>query len=176
MWIEGEVSDFGRAAKVFWVEGEVPNPGGVSFGGIVGESKLLASLTQAALTLELAGGIQVAGQEVFEATQGDTRPIRALLKDEDGNLPDLTGATVLFLLGDGEGSLLVSGVATGFSPPLVDADGEQYNVEYGFAAADLDRAPGSYRGQFKVTLIDGTVLHFPSGGKWVKIKLGKVIS
>jgi len=173
---EGDIPTLDRAARVLFAEGDIPVLTGASFGALVGESKLLAELTQAPLILSLAGGKEVAGQSIFEATQGDTRPIRALLKDEDGNLPDLSGATVTFLFGDADGDQIFTGSATGFASVQTDADGDQYNVEYGFAATDLDRAVGSYRAQFKVVLADGTVLHFPGGGDFIKIKLGRAIS
>lgn len=94
--------------------------------------------------------------DTFWIKQNDTAPaIQATLKDADGNVVDLTGATVRFHMRASDDTTKVDAAASITSPPTGGI------VSYGWVAADTD-TEGRYRAEFEVTYSDGTIETFPN--------------
>lgn len=94
-------------------------------------------------------------------TQGDTgRGLELILEDEDG-VVNLTGATVLFLMG----SHVIDGI-TG------DAANGEVLVHF---LAEHTAVPGSYQSLVRVTYSDGNIEHFPSDG-YISVNIQKGVS
>lgn len=101
---------------------------------------------------------------VFPIRQGDTLPsLRALLSDDEGNIPDFDGATTVFQLKTKEHAILFTTSASIFDAVQIDElTGDPYNVEYLWSLGDTDRAPGTYLAEFEVTFAGGEKATFPS--------------
>ncbi len=93
----------------------------------------------------------------FVAKRNDTRQyLIRTLKNADGTVIDLTGASVAFNMRKrGTGALKVDGGVTTIND---EAGGV---VQYEWAVDDLDTA-GYYEGEFEVTLSDSTVITVPN--------------
>lgn len=91
----------------------------------------------------------------FEIKRGDTkRALRAKLKTTDGYIKDLTNCTVKFLLSAENGEIIINR-----EPIIPDAtDGEIWVV---FTTEEL-KTVGKYKGEFKVTDLEGNIETFPS--------------
>lgn len=96
---------------------------------------------------------------VFSLKRGDSRPaLKVTVKEADGDLVDLTGATVTFHLArarDGLAKTLAGSVTV---ESAVDG-----TVRYDWAAADTAEA-GDFQGEFRVDYGSGVVLTAPSEG------------
>lgn len=95
--------------------------------------------------------------------QGDIEPdIEITVKDDDGNVIDVTGYTVKWSMQNAR----LPG-----TPVLNDKDGEVVDgtaglIAYRWSAADTQQAPGTYEGEFLVTPNDGNdPMHVPTNGK-----------
>lgn len=93
----------------------------------------------------------------FVIKQNDTSPaILATLKEGDGTLIELSGATVRFHMRKlGSSTVTVDAAAT-----IYDVDLGQ--VSYAWQAGDT-ASVGLYEAEFEVTNTDGTVETFPNG-------------
>lgn len=101
----------------------------------------------------------------FYIKQNDTSPsIRATLKDGDGNVVNLTDASVRFHM------RTIGGTTT-----KVDADASIVSpntsgiVQYDWAASDTDTV-GSYQAEFEVTYGDLSVETFPNNG-YIRVEI-----
>jgi len=93
----------------------------------------------------------------FTIKQGDTSPsIEAVLRSPNGDVVDLTGATVEFLMKSNDGVRLVEDSAV-IDGPL---DGV---VVYEWSNTDTDE-PGMNHAEWRVTFPDTTVETFPNSG------------
>lgn len=93
--------------------------------------------------------------ETFYIKRDDTSPLfRAILKDGDGVVVDVTGATVRFHMKDQSGAIKVDAAA-------VVNDGPTGDVQYAWAVGDTDTA-GFYDSEFEVTYSGGRVETFPN--------------
>lgn len=93
----------------------------------------------------------------FKITQNDLYPaISGVCKDDDGNLVDLTGASVKFHMKE-PGSDVVKVNANG-SVIGSETDGR---VAYQWEVGDTDTS-GNFQGEFEVTHSDGKPETFPS--------------
>lgn len=174
-WEEFEVPDPNRRLLDYWEEFEVPSPGG-DFGPLVGEPTVRATLAgPGPYYATLTGGDMTCrtANPVFEIKQNETRPLRALAEDGEGNRPDLAGATALFRLADANKARIFEKAAVAHATIQTDPDGDPYNLEYLWAAGDLDLDPGGYLGEFVVTLASGAVIYVPSGNNYIKVALGE---
>jgi phage baseplate assembly protein gpV len=92
----------------------------------------------------------------FYIKQNDTSPhLSATLKDADGNLIDLTSATVRFHMRKiGGSTALVDAAAT-----VVAEDAG--SVRYNWQAEDTE-TPGSFHAEFEVTYASGDIETFPN--------------
>jgi hypothetical protein len=101
----------------------------------------------------------------FYIKQNDTAPsIRATLKDGDGNVINLTDATVRFHMRTiGGTSTKVDAAATVNSPATAGV------VQYDWDAADTDTV-GSYQAEFEVTYGDLSVETFPNNG-YIRVEI-----
>jgi hypothetical protein len=98
-------------------------------------------------------------------TQGDTwPPLRGLASDAAGAL-NLSTASALQVICKATG-VTITGTPTAVQPPQTDADGNSYNWQYQWAAADTN-TPGVYDVALKVTWDSGTtpphVEYVPNG-------------
>lgn len=86
--------------------------------------------------------------------QNDTSPtLDAILIDAAGNVVDVTGASVQFHMQRiGQSALKIDAAAT-------VVDGAAGHVRYTLQAGDTD-TPGSYKAEYEVTFLDGTVETF----------------
>ena len=92
----------------------------------------------------------------FTITENDTREFLVrTLRNSDGAVIDLTGASVQFHMTRG------STVKVNAAAVITNATGGI--VEYRWAAGNTD-TPGHYKGEFQVTLSDGTIISVPTGG------------
>lgn len=104
----------------------------------------------------------------FYIKQNDRRPnLQATLKDGDGDVVSLTGATVVF-------SMAAAGVVKVDNAAATLSDASGGVVYYAWAAGDTD-TPGVYDGEFEVTFSDGTVETFPNSGH-LKIIITKEVA
>lgn len=101
---------------------------------------------------------------MFYIKQNDTSPaIQATLKDVDGNVVDLSGATVRFhMRKQGSTTAKVDAAAT-----IVDDVGGI--VRYNWTSANTDTV-GTYQAEFEVTYSDDTVETFPNA-TYLKVKV-----
>jgi len=101
---------------------------------------------------------------MFYIKQNDTSPaIQATLKDVDGNVVDLSGATVRFhMRKQGSTTAKVDAAAT-----IVDDVGGI--VRYNWTSANTDTV-GTYQAEFEVTYVDDTVETFPNA-TYLKVKV-----
>ena len=98
----------------------------------------------------------------FYLKSNDTSPsITATLRDAEGTLIDLTGASVNFHMYDADGTVKVDAAAV-----VADNDGV---VRYDWIAADTDTV-GVFYAEFEVTYADGTVETFPNTTN-IKVKI-----
>ena len=92
----------------------------------------------------------------FYLKQGDTTSVlNRTLRDADGNVVDVTGATIVFSMMNSAGTVKVNLQ----SASIVTA--AQGAVRYTWASADVDTV-GTYRGEFKVTYSGGGIQRFPN--------------
>jgi len=94
--------------------------------------------------------------------QNDTKPLEAILSDEDGPV-NLTGSTVVFSMWDAEKAIKVDERPVTLVAPLVGS------VKWPPVAAETDTV-GTFRGEFQVTFTDATVVTFPHNG-YIAIKI-----
>ena len=93
----------------------------------------------------------------FYIKAGDRWPtLDATLTDADGTAIDLSGATVKFVMGTVGGTAKINADAT-----VVSAAAG--TVRYSWAAGDTT-TPGTYHGEFVVTLATALEITFPSDG------------
>ena len=90
----------------------------------------------------------------FITKQNDTKPLEAILEDENGAV-NLDSSTIVFNMWDENKTLKVNRA----SVTIVSAT--QGRVKYSFDPADTDTA-GTYQGEFEVTFSDSTVTTFPN--------------
>ncbi len=114
--------------------------------------------------------------ENFEQTlkRGDTgAPVRAVVvNDSDGQAPDWTGATVLFIMYEIEFETGVMSevinAAAGIELPLTTSGALRYDWDGG--AGDTDRI-GRFPSRFKVTDAAGVIESYPDQGfMWINIE------
>jgi len=96
----------------------------------------------------------------FYIKQGDTEPsIIAQLKDQNGDLYDLTGCTVKFHMRKGETATpKVNATAT-----ITDVGTDDVKVKYSWLVADVDTA-GNFDIEWEITDTDGNVETVPNAG------------
>lgn len=100
----------------------------------------------------------------FYIKQNDTSPfLLATLKDGNGNLIDLTSATVRFHMRP-----------VGSTTAVVDAaaivtNEDQGGVKYVWDAADTANI-GSFQAEFEVTYFDGSIETFPNDG-YIRVEI-----
>jgi len=96
--------------------------------------------------------------DIFWVKRNDTGPaISATLRDADGDVVTLTGASVQFhMRSKADGTTKVDAAGS-----VTDASGGV--VAYGWLATDTDTA-GKYEAEFEVTYSDGSVETFPNTG------------
>jgi len=93
----------------------------------------------------------------FNIKRNDTSPsIAGVLKDADGNVRDLTSATIRFHMIDKDDTTVVDAAAT-----ILNATTGR--VAYEWSAADTVTS-GGFRGEFEVTFADATIETFPNTG------------
>lgn len=94
----------------------------------------------------------------FFIKQNDTSPaLRATLKDSNGNIQNISGATITFQMRSASSSTYkINGSAS-----IADAGGGV--VEYEWQSGDTDTA-GFYQAEFEVTYFDGKKETFPNVG------------
>jgi len=96
--------------------------------------------------------------------QNDTLPaITAQLVDADGSIPDLTGATVKFIM------RLTSGGAAKVDTSATIVTATTGDVKYSWVAADTDTV-GDYEGEFEVTFSGGAIQTYPNS-RYFSIKV-----
>jgi len=96
--------------------------------------------------------------------QHDTLPvITAQLVDADGSIPDLTGATVKFIM------RLASGGAAKVDTSATIVTAATGDVKYSWIAADTDKV-GDYEGEFEVTFNGGAIQTYPNS-RYFSIKI-----
>jgi len=102
----------------------------------------------------------------FTIKRGDRLPkLRATLRDSLGALPNLTGATVKFIMNDKStgASTVADGACDVIGDPTLGV------VEYAWALNDT-RIASTYNGEFEVTYADGKDETFPNA-KFIVIKI-----
>src|SRR5436305_523685 len=94
----------------------------------------------------------------FVIKRGDTLPaLPVQLRNPDGSIPNLAGATVLFKMSDpATGTLIVDRAAA-----IVDLPTASVTVNW---LAGETSVVGIYKGEFEVTFVDGHVATFPNQG------------
>lgn len=99
----------------------------------------------------------------FNIKRGDTSPaISSELQDNDGQVVDLTGAEVRFLMKERGGTALtVDGTADIGSPATAGVVSYTWVAPIGETPGDTDVA-GEYDAEWEVTFADGTVQTFPN--------------
>ena len=94
---------------------------------------------------------------IFYVKRNDTSPIfRAIAKDGNDVVVDLSGATVNFHMYDSAGNVKVDAAA-------VINDGPTGDMQYEWLAADTDLA-GFFNSEFEVILASGRIETFPNYG------------
>jgi len=107
---------------------------------------------------------------MFRIKQNDTGPaIQGTLKDADGNVVDVTGASVVFNMRSADDGTVKVNRGVGSV-----VDGAAGTVKYEWAAADTDTV-GTYEAEFEVTYSDGTIETFPNT-RYIKVKVGDDIA
>jgi hypothetical protein len=92
---------------------------------------------------------------LFTIKQGDTSPaIEAVLRSPNGDVVDLTGATVRFFMRSNDGVRFVD------APATIDGATEGI-VVYEWSQTDTD-TPGLNHAEWRVTFPDGTIETFPN--------------
>tara|TARA_B100001093_G_C26816933_1_gene1010154 strand:- start:572 stop:895 length:324 start_codon:yes stop_codon:yes gene_type:complete len=100
----------------------------------------------------------------FTIKKGNTSPfLVATLNDSTGTALDLTGATVVFDMGDLDGNSVVSNGAC----TIIGEDTGR--VRYGWVANDTANA-GIFRGEFTVTFASGRIETYPNSTT-IRIKI-----
>ena len=95
---------------------------------------------------------------VFYIKQGDTSPyLQVTLKDGDGAVVNLTGATAVFSMRRGGSTTVSEQSATVVSPATAGV------VRYTWGASDT-ATPGMYEGEFEVTFSGGEIQTYPNAG------------
>lgn len=103
----------------------------------------------------------------FHIGRNDTAPpITATLRDGNGVVVDLTGATVRFHMRDSSGTVKVNALATVVTP-------SQGAVRYNWTAPDTDQG-GFFDAEWQVTFADSTRRTFPNPGKTRVIITGDI--
>lgn len=98
----------------------------------------------------------------IEIKQGSTIPgFEAVLRDADGQPINLFNATVEFCFGRGRGG------------PCQIVDAASGRVRYEWQDGDTDD-PGTWNGEFVVTMISGRVQRVPSGG-YVPVRVTRAV-
>ena len=93
----------------------------------------------------------------FYFGQNDTGPaLTDTLYDSNGNVVDLTGATVKFTMTDRFGVVVINAAAATVNSPATGG-----SVSYTWQAADLANA-GTFRARWVVTFANGEVESFPN--------------
>lgn len=93
----------------------------------------------------------------FWIKKNDTVPVlEAILKDSDGVVVDVTGASIRFHMATIGGTLKVDDTGS-------VVDGSAGHVRYEWIAADTDTA-GTYLAEWEVTYPNSTIETFPSDG------------
>jgi hypothetical protein len=101
---------------------------------------------------------------LFVTKRGDTRPLRALLTRPSGVGELFPTHTGRFYLANSAGDLLIDEAITVFATLQTDADGNEYNVQFSPTADHFDLPQGSYRAEFEITALAGTVTTYPTDG------------
>lgn len=98
---------------------------------------------------------------MFYLKDGDTRPaFLATLRNGDGTIPDLTGATVVFSMSKGGNR---AEEIDGASMSVQDMP--TASVVYVWQPQDVD-TPGNYKAVIRVTFADGGVATYPNQGSY----------
>lgn len=97
----------------------------------------------------------------FRITQGDTSPTILSELNDSGDVIDLTGADVRFIMENKYEEVVIDDDTSG-AVNIVDQTGGQ--VEYEFSSTDTEQV-GSYRAEWEVTFPSGAVETFPTGHK-----------
>ena len=93
----------------------------------------------------------------FSIKRNDTSPIiRRILKDADGAIIDVTGATVRFHMNELDGTNVVDGLAT-------INTGTAGDVQYSWIAADT-ATDGTFNCEWEITFADTRVETVPNSG------------
>jgi hypothetical protein len=94
----------------------------------------------------------------FIIKRGDTLPaLPVQLRNPDGSVPNLAGATVLFKMSDRQsGALLISRAAAIVDLPTA-------SVTFTWLAGDTVTA-GLFSGEFQVTFVGGAIATYPNQG------------
>ena len=92
---------------------------------------------------------------IFPMVQDDTSPaLRAILRDKEGDVVPIIGASVEFIMQAADGTNKVTANA-------VVNDGAAGDVQYNWVVNDTDTL-GYFEAQFRVTFADGRVETFPN--------------
>lgn len=92
----------------------------------------------------------------FLIEQRDNWPyFRVRLWNPDGSNPNLTGATVTFVLKSSGGTVVVNSTTVSVIDPVLAI------VEYRWVGAGDTAAAGDYTAEWKVVMIDGTRRSYP---------------
>lgn len=104
----------------------------------------------------------------FFIKQNDTQPrMLATLKDGDGDVIDLTDASVRFHMRSSAGTVVTDAAAV-----IVTAASGL--VRYDWSASDT-QAVGTYQAEFEVTYADATIETFPNSG-YIRVQIGDDIA
>lgn len=105
------------------------------------------------------------GSDVWTMSQGDLSPrLSGHLENADGTRPDLTGATVLFLMENPAGVTVIN-AAVVVDVPLT----AQWHYQWVNPNTTIR---GSFRGRIRVVYPSGNPEMFPSGGGFFLIHIG----
>lgn len=100
----------------------------------------------------------------FEMKQHDTLPeIAGTCADSEGNIPNLAGASVRFIMTNKADGVKV------IDRPAVIVDVPTAEVKFSWQPGDTD-TPGTYKGEYEVTYSGGGVETFPND-RYINIKI-----
>jgi hypothetical protein len=106
----------------------------------------------------------------FQITQLTNRPyIRMQLWEPDGTHPDLTGATVRFVLKSTGGTVVLNTTSVTIIDPILAT------LEYHWATADTAVA-GDYLAQVKVTRVDGSLEAYPDDDRYIDVRINATLA